>query len=251
MWNIQFHASACRTISLIGTCRQKQSNMDLNKLNKIISEWNNDSKDAFLKECVSRFGSMTKNDYEVALFHLLMKNEFVNNESDFSISVKLQIPESNVKRLRYEMNLLYMYDETKLDAKLLEMMKQGDFKLATDRIQFCINDKILRLYLNNKLLEGKRFADSSFNSNIVSVTAEDLLFLLDNNGLDEEKRKLIIESIKDKLKASMVGLPLNSREKILKYGTAILKIIGRPLLDSVVDVAVNDLEDYFKQNKEK
>lgn len=130
-------------------------------------------------------------------------------------------------------------------------MKQGDFKLATDRIQFCINDKILRLYLNNKLLEGKRFADSSFNSNIVSVTAEDLLFLLDNNGLDEEKRKLIIESIKDKLKASMVGLPLNSREKILKYGTAILKIIGRPLLDSVVDVAVNDLEDYFKQNKEK
>ena len=194
---------------------------------------------------------MTKNDYEFALFHLLMKNEFVNNESDFSISVKLQIPESKVKRLRYEMNLLYMYDETKLDAKLLEMMKQGDFKLATDRIQFCINDKILRLYLNNKLLEGKRFADSSFNSNIVSVTAEDLLFLLDNNGLDEEKRKLIIESIKDKLKASMVGLPLNSREKILKYGTAILKIIGRPLLDSVVDVAVNDLEDYFKQNKEK
>ncbi len=49
----------------------------------------------------------------------------------------------------------------------------------------------------------------------------------------------------------MVGLPLNSREKILKYGTAILKIIGSPLLDSVVDVAVNDLKDYFKQNKEK
>ena len=50
--------------------------MNLKKLNNGILNWNADSVNEFLGKCIERFGSMNKNDYEVALFHLLMKNEF-------------------------------------------------------------------------------------------------------------------------------------------------------------------------------
>ena len=224
--------------------------MNISKLVTNIEQWDEKSKNDFFAECLSHFGSMNKNDYEVALFHLLMKNEFINQESDFVISVRLQIPESKVKRLRYEMNLVYTVEDSDLDTSLLSKLKNGDFKLSNDRIQLCINDKILRLYLNNKLFEGKRFADSSFNSNIVSITANDLSFLLNGiSGINDEDRIKIINEVKAKLKASLEELPLNTKEKIVKYGISLIKTLGYPLLDSVVDVTINELVNCINNKK--
>lgn len=224
-----------------GTC-----DMNLKKLNNGIHNWNADSVNEFLGKCIERFGSMNKNDYEVALFHLLMKNEFYQ-ESDFTISTKLQIPESKVKRLRYEMNLVYEVSETDLDGMLAEKLKNGDFKFSGERIQFCINDKILRLYLNNKLLNDNRFADSSFNSNIVSVTPDDLAHLIESIKFNEKDKKNLINIIKDKLKKSLKEFSPSVCERIAKVVNPLLCTIGGAALESVVNNSIDEIKNFYKK----
>mgnify|MGYP003296971562 CR=1 FL=1 len=59
--------------------------------------------DSVINESLRRgFGSMTKNDYEVFIFNELLKTSDYEGKSDFEISIKLKIPQSKVKRLRYE-----------------------------------------------------------------------------------------------------------------------------------------------------
>ena len=53
------------------------------------------------------FGSMTKNDLEVWVFNELLKDPEKTNYSDYDFSIELRIPQTKVKRLRYEAGLVY------------------------------------------------------------------------------------------------------------------------------------------------
>jgi hypothetical protein len=53
------------------------------------------------------FGSMNKNDFEVAIFNLLMQEDEMKGKSNYDLSWMLRIPESKVKRLAYESSLKY------------------------------------------------------------------------------------------------------------------------------------------------
>ena len=161
-----------------------------------VNEWK--GKDEFLKTCFQRFGSMNKNDYEVALFHLLMQNEDYALKSDFEMSMYLQIPESKVKRLRYEESLVFQRFSKNYNDQLAELLLKGKYRVHNERIQFAISDKHFRLYINDMLIKDGRFADSSFNSSIVSLTATDLLYLLEKiNKKSAENLKKIRKDIED------------------------------------------------------
>lgn len=87
---------------------------------------------------------------------------------------------------------------------LINLLSNSDFKFTDgkSKIQFCINDKMLRLYLYNRLNEIGSFADSSFNSNIVTITPKDLLFLLGTDKLNDD-----IKLINKSLSANSAELP--------------------------------------------
>ena len=214
-----------------------------------ISKWNDEEKNEFFIRCLQRFGSMNKNDYEVALFHLLLNNEFAN-KTDFGISVELRIPETKVKRLRYEESLIY--NNKKVETYLEElglMLVNRKYRVQHERILFAISDKSLRLFLNDYLMEDGRFADSSFNSNIVSLTADDLLFLLEKTG---NKNKEVIASITNDIEESKKDLPKTITEilKSLALETAknaLEKVVGNVLTDEIS----NFLEEISKKIKEK
>lgn len=61
------------------------------------------------------FGSMNKNDFEVFIFSWLIQNhsDYVNT-TDNEISWQLKIPESKVKRLRYEAELKFGNNDTEV-----------------------------------------------------------------------------------------------------------------------------------------
>lgn len=206
------------------------------------SDWKN-GKDEFVQQCFDQFGHMNKNDYEVALLHLLLENH--DQETDFSLSRKLQIPESKIKRLRYEVSLVYPEEETSLEKKLLSEIVNGNFKLTFDRIQFAINDKMLRSFLNNKLLQGNRFADSSFNTNIVSLTASDLQFLLSN--CDETGKKGIIDAIKQKIEDNQKSLPENTWHRMGKFGIDLISIIGSKAIGDLTSNAIQEIKDLINK----
>jgi len=215
------------------------------------SKWKIVSKDSFVKECFEGFGKMNKNDYEVAMFHLLLQNG-LSECSDFEISKTLKIPETKVKRLRYEVGLVYgESDETLLDGKLIELLSNSSFKLTIDRIQFSIPDRMLRLYLNDKLQKKNHFADSSFNSNIVSITAHDLDILLDQDTITKDKKKEIINKIKEKVKESTKELPKSASEKIWGFTKNVMTVIGGKALEKIVDDSMTDIMNYYKDNHNK
>ena len=183
------------------------------------------------------FGSMNKNDFEVWIFHYLLENGYAS-KSDNQISRELKIPESKVKRLRYEADLVYPKDEDSFKKEFYEVLKNRVYKQVGDnKIQFVIRDKNLRLYLNDKLESFGSFADSSFNADIVTITAQDLVLLIS----DFEGKKEIFQRVKSQVEKNTNATINNmGRSQVLsaKYVKEIkefLKIIG-PFAPGVVDL---------------
>lgn len=188
-----------------------------------IKSLNESDKDWLIEECLSRFGSMNKNDYEVALFTLLLRNGY-SEMSDFDISRELKITETKVKRLRYESNLVYP-NNTDLRNQLRVLLDKVKFRISdSNKIQFLIKDKNLRLYANDIFEAQGGFADSSFNSSIVSVTPEDLVSLLTVvfDG-DKEKINITIHQVRNKLQDSSRKLPQTLKGKIFSGIDSLLR----------------------------
>lgn len=162
-----------------------------------------ESKD--LQEFISKylergFGSMNKNDFEVWIFHYLMNHQ-LQGKTNYEVSLFLKIPETKVKRLRYEAELKYNDGDSLVNYhKVCALLKAVHFKKGGQCIQFTIEDLYLRKYLDSTLKSGGRFSDSSFNSEIVSMDYEDLEYFL--GIVPEEKRKLqdLLKDARKKLK---------------------------------------------------
>ena len=125
------------------------------------------------------FGSMNKNDFEVWIFNYLLQNR-LKGLSNYDISIELKIPESKVKRLKYEAGLKYGdTKDTAIYASELEvLLNKAQLKKNGLCVQFIIEDIQLRKYLDSLLKQDGRFSDTSFNSEIVSIDADDLGFLM-------------------------------------------------------------------------
>lgn len=126
------------------------------------------------------FGSMNKNDFEVWIFNYLLNNRFID-ESNYDISIKLRIPESKVKRLRYEAELKYcdLQNEESYKNALGKILEKSILKKDGNYVQFIIEKIQLRKYLDSILKKDGRFTDSSFNSEIVTIDVDDFEYLVE------------------------------------------------------------------------
>lgn len=215
----------------------------------------------FIEEYLKKgFGSMNKNDIEVLVFHLLLQEEKkeqrigLKGMTDFAISVALQIPESKVKRLRYEAELKYPNDDKK--KALLDLLSTAQYKKENGKIIFVVTNKMLRLYIADLLFQGNNFFDTSFNSNIVSLYIEDFIILLkkvyNENDIDQ-----IVKYAKEKIKEQMNELPPSGFDLFgLMVQTAaesiVEKVAGDFTLQGIKNVVKSvDLCNKYKAIKEK
>lgn len=196
----------------------------------------------FIKECFQRFGSMNKNNYEVALFHLLMQNDEYRKQSDFMMSIILQTPESKIKRMRYEESLVYPKSPTLsgdyYQKVLSELLLNRKYRVHNDRIQFSITDKHIRLYINDVLNSDNRFADSSFNASIVSLTPADLLFLMEKANV---KSKDNIRLIREEIESGKKELEKEVAESFNELSDEMLRELFRKVMS---DSLINKLEKF-------
>ena len=179
----------------------------MNKVMKPPVNWSQQSLTDFANTCLAGFGRMNKNDFEVALFHLFLENNDLRKESDFALSIMFKMPESKVKRLRYEEALQFPVnnDEAHYKDAFINLLTNGHFRVTDNhRIQFAISDKLFRLYISDLLMRDGRFADSSFNPNIVSLPWKDLEYLL--NQFDS-KTKERLDKIKTSIKEGGKDVP--------------------------------------------
>lgn len=213
------------------------------------------SKDWLLKTCLERFNSISKSDYDVAFFHVLMENGY-GEKSDFELSRLLMLTETKIKNLRYRCNLVYPMNEN-YEQQLKDILQNAAYKRDGNRIQFCVKDKMLRSYANNLLTEDGNFADSSFNSDIISLTPMDMVDLMtklyggNKNDDYEQVRKLVHDSMGESLK----DFPMSKSEAI-KHGAinfvkdAVGKVAPR-FSDFLIDSLENQVNVFVNKLMEK
>ena len=125
------------------------------------------------------FGSMNKNDFEVWIFNYLLQHK-LKGKGNYAISIELRMPESKVKRLKYEARLKYgdTKDANIYAEELESLLSKAQLKKNGTCVQFVVEDIQLRKYLDSLLKQDGRFSDTSFNIEIVSIDADDLEFLM-------------------------------------------------------------------------
>ena len=177
---------------------------------------NNDKLSEVIDAYLNRgFGSMNKNDFEVWIFNYLLQND-LNAKTNFDISIELGIPESKVKRLRYEASLKYgnPKNTNQYNIAFLSLLNNVNLKKGSGNIiQFAVEDLQLRKYLDSVLKKKGLFSDTSFNTEVVSITIEDLVVLLDETCTQKEK-DIILKKTKNK--GNFVDLTKKALENIIK-----------------------------------
>lgn len=191
---------------------------------------------------LDHFGSMNKNDYEVALFGLMLKNDLLDM-SDFNISCQLKIPESKIKRLRYEVSLKENGSKNN-DEEVKKYLNKCACQVKGDRLLISIPDKFIRQYLNDKLACLGTFYDTSFNTSIVSFTPKDL-FMLIGNLYNGQKPEEVWAKIQAGIKEHN-GEPPKDLESLIQGAIkAMLKDFGAKVAPKLVDYLSEESESIY------
>lgn len=127
-----------------------------------------------INEYVNRgFGSMTKNDFEVWIFHQLLCGQ-LHGKTNREISITLRIPDSKVKRLRYEADLKWgsPNDESTYHNALTDVINKARLVRGRTQILLVIEDTALLKYLDAKMKSANVSWDRSFNSENIYIDFE-------------------------------------------------------------------------------
>lgn len=155
------------------------------------------------------FGVMNKTEIETLLYHVLRKNKLLSGKC-FDDSFALQITEAKARKLIYESQIKYGERDKNallrhLRVSVGECLTRAYFSNNNKTIKFAIEDKYLRIALNAYLREHDYFADTSFNTDIVSIDenafAKIIPILVPNYQNDEVMAKLKEVATKDETKA--------------------------------------------------
>lgn len=176
------------------------------------------------------FGSMNKNDFEVAIFNEILKEQAYATYSDFDFSRELKIPETKVKRLRYEAEL--KYGKPNYRRKFWEIILKMKLPENSDIVQLLIPDKSLREYVNDIMRKSNVITDGSFNSDILKIKLGDLCELIEEMFTEDEKRQLL--EILRNVEAAEVDAHRNDNHKLKDYVSDFLTGVASSVVGSLI-----------------
>lgn len=133
-----------------------------------------------VKKYIARgFGSMNKNDFEVFIFNQILSMDDYNGKTNYELSLLLRIPESKVRRLRYEA-ALHNSENTSTDAyknKAYQLISNAKLRTADERIVIQVEDVLLKSYISHILKKDGRIIDSSHNNELIVIHKKDFSYL--------------------------------------------------------------------------
>lgn len=155
------------------------------------------------------FGVMNKTEIETLLYHVLKKNGLLTGKC-FDDSFALQITEAKARKLIYESQI--KYGTTDKDELLLYLRKSvgkclthAYFGRNNKEIRFALEDKYLRVALHAQLRAHDFFADTSFNTDIVTldenVFARMVTLLVPNYQVDDVLAQVKNDAISEETKS--------------------------------------------------
>lgn len=182
------------------------------------------------------FGSMNKNELEVLFFHLLKEYGDIGGKSVFELAREMKLPESKVKRLSYESDMIYgKQDMEEIHKRFLGLITDAKIQKEKGTLRFVIEDRYLRSTIYNDLKQNGYYLDSSFNSEIVSIQKEALVFLLDLYYNDEQKEEIVKKYKEARKKANKEESDISFRD--------VMKIV----LDKVIENSIETTQEGFER----
>lgn len=135
-----------------------------------------------LEEYITKsFGTLSKRDLEVLLFHLLIKHgHFGKQINYFEISKTLRISESRVRNLYQDVQLRYnLYSDEEAREHFIQIIEKNKFdKDSQDRYRFQIRDPLLRQYIEEWVESVNGIMDSSFSPTLVIISRDVFIDIL-------------------------------------------------------------------------
>ena len=126
------------------------------------------------------FGMMNKSELEILIFHLLRNDDFCNQKSIFGISRVLHIPESKVRKLIYEADLRYGdISDSYVRDEFFACLNKAHFQTTNNKIEFPLDDKLVRSAIDDKLRSMGYFSDTSHNRDVFSIHIDAFIALID------------------------------------------------------------------------
>jgi len=156
------------------------------------------------------FGTLTKREMEIFIFHLLGDTEAFRGKKNYELANLLKIPERKIKELRSEAALKYRpaSREEALGeiARLFFTYRQNNPCIENGMVVFGMEDPVLKREFESAVKEIGHFIDYSFNREIVKVKAHVFLAVFARNigSVEASMVEAAKREIKDEKAAAVV-----------------------------------------------
>lgn len=182
------------------------------------------------------FGSLPKREVDIALFQILQKLKiFDKNPEIYALLSSLRVTRSKARGLLYEANLRSSSDGN-LDNELFEILKDPVFLKDNDKICLEIGNPLLIDHLKHSLKQVKRITDGSFSPELVKLTPEAYLALIN--------KKFARVSKKD-IKTALIECGAKKQISAKSLFVAVLTKIGGKVIGDATDSVGEAIGDYL------
>ena len=189
-------------------------------LQRIIDEASENFSKEFLEHYMSgSFGSMSKSETEILIFHLLSKHFEIS--SNYEISNLLKISETKVKNLTLNAHLRYprQSGDEIVRETLVDIAKKFSaiYDEQNGEVKIHIQSSVQKREMINAINKLGSFADYGLNNEILKIRIN-TLFSLFEKFLDKEKFKDTVQTyLKDKeLNEKQFFDALNNYQKLIE-----------------------------------
>ncbi len=189
----------------------------------------NDQKKFFAEKFLERyldngFGSMSKRDIDVLIFHLLSYSEDIRGMSNYHVGNVLRISETRIKSLKMEASLKYAQPNHKevvagIIQALIEEMKKPEFQ--NGYIEVGLEDPVQKRELEEAIKRIGHHVEYGINREILKMKPLGLLEIIIDNVEDGEKefKNLVKKYIANETKQKRIlDSSLTFRQKINRLG---------------------------------
>lgn len=189
-------------------------------LQRIIDEANENFGKEFLEHYLSgSFGSMSKSETEILIFHLLSKHFEIS--SNYEISNFLKISETKVKNLTLNAHLRYGRNNKDILKKIMLRICDTldvNFDENIGEIKFSVENPVEKRELVNEIKKLGSYADFSFNNEILKIKINVFLKLLNRLVGEDNFKKVFQKYLKEKtIQNDALYSSLTTCQKVMKF----------------------------------
>lgn len=189
-------------------------------LQRIIDEASENFGKEFLEHYLSgSFGSMSKSETEILIFHLLSKHFEIS--SNYEISNLLKISETKVKNLTLNAHLRYGQSNKDILKKIMLRICDTldvNFDENIGEIKISLENPVEKRELVNEIKKLGSYADFSFNNEILKIKINVFLKLLNRLVGEDNFKKVFQKYLKEKtIQNDALYSSLTTCQKVMKF----------------------------------